>query len=396
MILLVFINSATGVWKMKRIISCLLVCVLLLSCAACSDDSQSEIILDQTELELQVGGSHVFKVKQGENQISSDDFEWKSSDESIVMAISEKVVALKAGTVVVTATSDEIILSCVIVVSDPSEKTTTTTLQTVLTQATGVGTIKTTFKTKQNVTTTIESGCNHQYSNEVIAPTCIAQGYTKHTCKKCKHNYIDNYIETDTVKHLYNNYKCKNCGEIDKTHTYEYFVNWILANGTKDGDNVMIIRENPNKNDERQVNSYGILYDTKSEKVYLFQEFISDFNDKDSLLDTYNYFRIEISGLSKTYPYEYAEKDGTVYHKACSGTIECNTFTDETILSCADWKTFYNNITKDMIIESANRYCVSVIRSANSLLQGEYDIAPDSGLTIADLGFTSFLDSIEE
>ena len=34
----------------------------------------------------------------------------------------------------------------------------------------------------------------HHYTNNVVAPTCIEQGYTTHTCDECGYSFSDNYI----------------------------------------------------------------------------------------------------------------------------------------------------------------------------------------------------------
>ena len=41
--------------------------------------------------------------------------------------------------------------------------------------------------------TTIEIGCNHNYSTEIVNPTYDNEGYTLHTCTKCGYSYKDNY-----------------------------------------------------------------------------------------------------------------------------------------------------------------------------------------------------------
>lgn len=40
---------------------------------------------------------------------------------------------------------------------------------------------------------------NHNYTEEIIAPTCTANGYTKHTCSRCGDTYND--TETDMIAH---------------------------------------------------------------------------------------------------------------------------------------------------------------------------------------------------
>ena len=80
----------------------------------------------------------------------------------------------------------------------------------------------------------------HDYTETLVSPTCIEQGYTLYTCKNCEESYKDNF--TDTVPHDfeyttvieptctergYTLYTCKNCGNTHKddytdmtAHTY--------------------------------------------------------------------------------------------------------------------------------------------------------------------------------
>ena len=40
-----------------------------------------------------------------------------------------------------------------------------------------------------------EKSCKHEYEDTVVSPTCTAEGYTLHTCKKCGENYTDSEVE---------------------------------------------------------------------------------------------------------------------------------------------------------------------------------------------------------
>ena len=37
------------------------------------------------------------------------------------------------------------------------------------------------------------TGSGHKYVEKIVAPTCIAKGYTLHTCKNCNDSYKDTY-----------------------------------------------------------------------------------------------------------------------------------------------------------------------------------------------------------
>lgn len=43
----------------------------------------------------------------------------------------------------------------------------------------------------------------HSYVSVVTAPTCVADGYTTHTCEACHHSYTDNVVEANEAYHSY-------------------------------------------------------------------------------------------------------------------------------------------------------------------------------------------------
>ena len=47
----------------------------------------------------------------------------------------------------------------------------------------------------------LQKWCKHQYEDTVVDPSCTAQGYTDHTCKKCGYSYQD--TTTQKFAHLY-------------------------------------------------------------------------------------------------------------------------------------------------------------------------------------------------
>ncbi len=64
----------------------------------------------------------------------------------------------------------------------------------------------------------------HSYSKKVVAPTCLTEGYTTHTCSDCgkkytdsktsalKHDYKTKVVSPTCTKAGYTAYTCKNCG----------------------------------------------------------------------------------------------------------------------------------------------------------------------------------------
>ena len=55
--------------------------------------------------------------------------------------------------------------------------------------------------------------CKHSYSETIVEPTCVEQGYTNYTCITCGHTYKDNYV--DSIDHSFIEDKCINC-EIER------------------------------------------------------------------------------------------------------------------------------------------------------------------------------------
>jgi hypothetical protein len=77
----------------------------------------------------------------------------------------------------------------------------------------------------------------HSYVDEVVKATCVAYGYTKHTCESCGNSYVTDYIkplghdyevsyvvaDADTLG--YTKYQCNNC-------EYGYITDYVTS-----GDN---------------------------------------------------------------------------------------------------------------------------------------------------------------
>ena len=61
----------------------------------------------------------------------------------------------------------------------------------------------------------------HSYTDKVVAPTCTAQGYTAHTCSVCGITTNDTYVAA--LGHSFSGGVCQNCGlEDPATHTHSY------------------------------------------------------------------------------------------------------------------------------------------------------------------------------
>ena len=88
-----------------------------------------------------------------------------------------------------------------------------------------------------------EEGHTHSYTSEVTAPTCVAQGYTTHTCS-CGDEYVDSYVDA-TGEHSYSNGACTVCGAEDP----DAVPSWTLVTDVstlKAGDQIVIVAKSAN------------------------------------------------------------------------------------------------------------------------------------------------------
>ena len=63
----------------------------------------------------------------------------------------------------------------------------------------------------QGNTLTIDATHEHSYTSTVVAPTCLASGYTEHLCAVCGDSYKDS--EVAALGHTTNSGICDNCGQ---------------------------------------------------------------------------------------------------------------------------------------------------------------------------------------
>ncbi len=88
-------------------------------------------------------------------------------------------------------------------------------------------------------------GHQHSYTERIVQPTCVEQGYTVFTCS-CGSSYKDNY--TNALGHNYSDGVCTRCGAKDPNYkpttsfvdvasgSYCYdAVQWAVANGITNG-----------------------------------------------------------------------------------------------------------------------------------------------------------------
>lgn len=72
------------------------------------------------------------------------------------------------------------------------------------------------FAAEHFCTFIVAAPCEHDYKAAQIAPTCISQGYTQHTCQLCGKTYQDAYVPA--ISHNYVNGVCSMCGGKDSSY----------------------------------------------------------------------------------------------------------------------------------------------------------------------------------
>ena len=77
------------------------------------------------------------------------------------------------------------------------------------------------------VTDTVVQKLGHAYSDEIVAPDCFEEGYTKHTCSACGDSYNDTFVAK--TKHRFNASSCPNCGMEEKTENITPDTEWYSA-----------------------------------------------------------------------------------------------------------------------------------------------------------------------
>ena len=368
---------------MKRILSLFLSFALAFSCCACASKDE-KAVLDKTELELKIGNSHTFVITESDKELSLDSFEWKSSDENIAIVVSGKVVALKEGSAVITATRKNEILSCKIdvintaIVEQESPDTTSEPTSSAQTPSTQIPSVPTTITPIITPTVTTPAVCNHQYATRVVEPTCTQEGYTVYTCKNCDKTYNDNYT---AASHSYHNYKCLSCCEIDRNNIYNYLAFWIGENGTKREDYYLIEYVDYYDDD---IFYYSVSYYYNEDEISCI--FYTPREDYDYI--TY----LIIDEISPSYEYGYVCEwlEYELVDEYVSGTINSKNFNDSTQLTYAEFSSDTGmELTQNTLYLIRDGLCL-ILYTVDDMLQGKCGNTKDSGLTIKDLGFESF------
>lgn len=195
----------------------------------------------------------------------------------------------------------------------------------------------------------------HSYSKVVTKATCTKQGYTTYTCS-CGDTYKDNYTN---ASHSYSKYKCTSCGAVDKSHAYEYLMIWVKENGTTNGGYTEIIYE---EDEDKYSLAYSAQYNTLS--VYKSGSYSGNF--------TFTYLNLEESF--------YRNDFGEI---TMEGYIKPSTFTTNTALSYTSYDG--SSSVLNSVLELSRYNVCDLVKWLDWCLD-TYDI----GITIKDLGFTSY------
>lgn len=221
--------------------------------------------------------------------------------------------------------------------------------------------------TSNNQSTQIHT---HNYSKRVTAATCTEKGYTTYACS-CGDNYKSDYIEES---HSYEDYKCVSCGQLDKTHTFDILVDWVLEHGETRGNYCIV----------EYTDSAAIIYQKQYNYIYLQNTWYEMYNAEDDS-EFVHYIQITEDITSSYYFESYMEVSNNLLYEL-KGYMDSKTFTNKTILKC---DAFVNNISiskKELLQDHAEIY-TGILESVNEMLSGKIDGAKNSGLTIKDLGF---------
>ncbi len=211
--------------------------------------------------------------------------------------------------------------------------------------------------------TTSGKASAHNYSTKVTAPTCTTKGYTIYTCSSCGDSYKDNYTK---ASHNYKKYKCTSCGIVDKSHAYEYLIEWVKTNGVKDDNGVAIIE---------YVDDYmhTISYDSSEKYLYV------------STLDTNDGSFAYVDLSSKSQNYFYMVNYGKPIVSSVSGKIKASTYTGNTLLPYEEYHGRSDKTWKTWFLDYTQAYMNLNIAFLSSFIK---QCIPE--ISITDLGFTSY------
>lgn len=301
---------------MKRLLAMAISVVLLIGCSACTSDVQSPSSDTAT-----TGAS---------DSLASTTASANATASTTAAKSTTRATATQTPTTMVTAAPAQTVIVYQPIVIDTTKKPATT-------------------KKKPAAHT-------HSYSKKVTPATCTKKGYTTYTCS-CGDSYVADYVNPS---HSYSQYVCTKCKAVDKSHAYEYLVEWVKKNGEPDGAYMCINIWLPN-GEMGSVN-----YSANGDYVYIS---LSYYDNED-----FCNFMIHLDdGAYRAYKEDYY----------VGGYLPMSTYTSSSALPYKEY------VGPDKLELDMAEYARDGISKLVKWFDGYLD-SINIGITIADLGFTSY------
>lgn len=205
-------------------------------------------------------------------------------------------------------------------------------------------------------------------TDPAVAATCTKSGLTegKH-CSVC--NTVITAQEKTTASHRYSGYKCSVCGKIQNGHQVDYLRNWIIENGTVNGESTIYRSEiaagevwTLSVQDNYVRVAYGV--HTEDANFYMIMALAADTNEKNDCL-------FSIENLSTS---EYVS---SLFQIAPKG------FTRKTPIKL-EYYDGSESARNDFAEVSRRFFCLLLNETKTEMKKA------GTGLTLADLGFTAY------
>ncbi len=212
----------------------------------------------------------------------------------------------------------------------------------------------------------------HSYITTIKSATCTEQGYTTYTCS-CGNTYNADFV---TPSHKYTNYKCSVCGTIDKEHTFDYLVNWIIINGeTKGGQTELACTSNGF--------DHKIIYQAQDNTI----QFISS-----RVFEGEHYFTgitIQESLDECVYAFFCTELPSKIMSFSFGGIIKSNSYTTDSPITYIDFASDMGWHFENSLLEFPRLYVAYTLLGTEDILCGESGSFGNAGIKLTDLGFVS-------
>lgn len=231
----------------------------------------------------------------------------------------------------------------------------------------------TSTQSKQPIQTEITEH-EHKYTVKTTAATCQKQGYTTHTCS-CGDTYTDNYVNG---QHEYVNNKCQFCNKANLDNLYEHLKNWVIENGTVNGDYVYY---------SKTADNYGG-YNSEDFSLYFWNdtgkiEFcLHSVLDNKHSINFYVYIPREYNG-NYEYITSYYYRDNGQSICESRGIIQADSFTKNYPLNSTEY--FGSSDLQNNFMEMSRTGICDTLNILEQFLKKE-----NIGYTLLDLGFDKF------